>query len=389
MDINRVKGWLNQQKTTVQESITRFKNKTFLDAVVAGCALVASADGKIDASEKQKMAGFIQRSEELKVFDMQEVILRFNQITSSFDFDFIIGKATALQIVGKLKHNQEAARLLVRVCCAVGLADGNFGADEKAVIIEICHELNLNPQEFDLPTEIHRSDNLSDHPPRRESPIPPPQPVDIPQRSESPKPPPTIDISPPPRPTIVPDSVGQLVIQTRRVELSKAKPSGLTLAQKGKEAYIPLKNLTISLNWATTVQLELAAIYESKNGQRSWLHSSNIGNIYTFPFMQLNISANNEKTLQINQLNDIQFIQLWCWDNTVIKNKQMLKFKDSGIYLNLMDETKKSTLIEVDTEETGNVCHLAMIDNRSIMGAKLINISQIKTLQEVTLENLI
>jgi tellurite resistance protein TerB len=145
-----VLDWLQQQTTNVEEMVKRFKNKEFMDAVVAGCALVAAADGSIDSSEKQKMAGFIRRSEELKVFDMNVVIKRFNEFAEGFEFDNIIGKGEALKAIGKIKKNQEAARLLIRVCCAIGAADGNFDDDEKAVVREICAELNLNPADFQL-----------------------------------------------------------------------------------------------------------------------------------------------------------------------------------------------------------------------------------------------
>jgi tellurite resistance protein TerB len=145
-----VLDWLQQQTTNVEEMVKRFKNKEFMDAVVAGCALVAAADGNIDSSEKQKMAGFIRRSEELKVFDMNAVIKRFNEFAEGFEFDNIIGKGESLKAIGKIKKNQEAARLLIRVCCAIGAADGNFDDDEKAVVGEICAELNLNPTDFQL-----------------------------------------------------------------------------------------------------------------------------------------------------------------------------------------------------------------------------------------------
>ncbi len=150
MGFANVKDWLNQQKTSMSEAMTRFKNKDFMDAVVAGCALVAAADGSISAEEKQKMAGFIQRTDELKVFDMQEVIKQFNKFADNFEFDQMIGKGEALKAVGKIKKNEEGARLLVRVCCAIGLADGDFDESEKAIVRDICTELGLNPADFGL-----------------------------------------------------------------------------------------------------------------------------------------------------------------------------------------------------------------------------------------------
>lgn len=39
---------------------------------------------------------------------------------------------------------------MVRVCCAIGAADGNFDEGEKTVVRKICAELSLNPKDFDL-----------------------------------------------------------------------------------------------------------------------------------------------------------------------------------------------------------------------------------------------
>lgn len=130
--------------------VTRFKNRDFMEAVVAGCALVAAADGEISAAEKQKMVGYIQNSKELNVFDLKEVIQLFQDTCQKFEFDHQIGKAEALRVIGKLRKQDDAARLLVRVCCAIGAADGSFDEREQAVCRSLCTELGLNPAEFDL-----------------------------------------------------------------------------------------------------------------------------------------------------------------------------------------------------------------------------------------------
>ncbi|WP_315372417.1 TerB family tellurite resistance protein, partial [Paenibacillus xylanexedens] len=89
------KSWLNSTKQGLEEQVKKFKNKDFMDAVVAGCALVAFADGSIDEAEKNKMAGYINLSQELKVFDMAEVITRFNHYVANFEFSPEIGKQEA------------------------------------------------------------------------------------------------------------------------------------------------------------------------------------------------------------------------------------------------------------------------------------------------------
>ncbi|MBC6437343.1 MAG: tellurite resistance TerB family protein [Rhodobacteraceae bacterium] len=147
-------NWLKENTTTARARITaevaKFKNRTFMEAVVSGCALVAAADGNIDASEKQKMIGFIERADELKHFDTRQVIELFNKVAADFEFDHTIGKATALKTICKIKGNEAQARLLVRIVCAIGAADGDFDADERAIVTEIARDLGLKPAEFDL-----------------------------------------------------------------------------------------------------------------------------------------------------------------------------------------------------------------------------------------------
>lgn len=144
------KNWLNSTKKDLGDQVKKFKNKDFMEAVVAGCALVAFADGTIDAAEKNKMAGYINLSEELRVFDMGEVINRFNHYVNNFEFSPEIGKQEAMKAIAKLKNKPEIGRLIVGVCSAIGSADGDFDASERAIVAEICNTLGLNPSEFSL-----------------------------------------------------------------------------------------------------------------------------------------------------------------------------------------------------------------------------------------------
>lgn len=146
--------WLKTNATAARDKlsseVSKFKNREFMEAVVSGCALVAAADGDISSDEKQKMIGFIQNSKELKAFDVKDVITSFNEVCEQFEFDQQIGRAVALKSVGQLRKKEDAARLLVRVCCAIGSADGNFEESERAVCRAICNELGLSPGDFDL-----------------------------------------------------------------------------------------------------------------------------------------------------------------------------------------------------------------------------------------------
>jgi len=143
---------LKQKTSEVRSSLTtevgKFRNREFMEATVSGCALVAAADGSIDSSEKQKMMKYIEQSEELKVFDTSDVIAVFSKVTDKFEFDQEIGKAEAMKSVGKLRDKPDAARLMIRVCCAIGSADGDFDDNEKKMVRDMCQDLNLPADEF-------------------------------------------------------------------------------------------------------------------------------------------------------------------------------------------------------------------------------------------------
>ena len=145
--------WLKDQLTSIQGTLKgemmRFKNTTLLEGIVAGCATVAYADGVVSPEEKQKMMGFIRQSEALSVYDTNKVIELFNKYMGKYEFDTMSGKAEAMQAIGRVKKPEEA-RLVVRLCCVIGAADGNFDDNERAVVTDICRELELNPKDFDL-----------------------------------------------------------------------------------------------------------------------------------------------------------------------------------------------------------------------------------------------
>ncbi|WP_020395209.1 tellurite resistance TerB family protein [Thiolinea disciformis] len=145
-----LKQKVQEARSQLTLEVSKFRNREFMEACIASCALVAAADGNVSSAEKQKMMKFIQQSDELKVFDTKDVIDFFNKINTNFEFDLEIGKAEALKVIGKLRNKPEAARLMVRVCVAIANSDGAFDEKEKQVIREICNDLGVPADSFDL-----------------------------------------------------------------------------------------------------------------------------------------------------------------------------------------------------------------------------------------------
>lgn len=137
-------------KDATMNGIKQITNKKYLDAVVAGCALVAAADGRIESNEKQKMLEYIKRNDALKVFDSNEITERFNHFADNFNFDAMVGKQTAMDAIAKIKGNKEESRMCVMLCISIGKSDGSFDANEVKVVKEICSSLALNFNDFQI-----------------------------------------------------------------------------------------------------------------------------------------------------------------------------------------------------------------------------------------------
>ncbi|MDD5273095.1 MAG: tellurite resistance TerB family protein, partial [Methylovulum sp.] len=145
-------SFLSQLKSKASElkaDVLKFKNKDFLNAAMAGSALVAMADGSVSAEEKQKMIKFIESNDALSIFTTSDVIKAFQDFVGQLEFDKDIGEAKAYEALGKMKSNAQASRLLVRMIISIASSDGVFDFDEKKVATRIAKELGIDPAEFE------------------------------------------------------------------------------------------------------------------------------------------------------------------------------------------------------------------------------------------------
>lgn len=162
----------------------------------------------------------------------------------------------------------------------------------------------------------------------------------------------------------------------------------MELKEKGQEAFVPIKQLMVSMKWTTAADFDLAAAYESKDGKQGLVYFGDLGDMNEFPHMQLSKDegvgdkgGDNEETMRITRLDDMNYVWILCWDYGMVQNGQSARFKDSDVVLSIIDDTGKNISVEIDTGDTGNVCCIATIDNSSAMGAKVINSSLAGTLK--------
>lgn len=142
--------WLKARPERLAGEVSRFGTRDFLHAAVAGCALVAAADGIILPVEKQKMQDLVRGNGALSAFDPQDVAEAFLAIAGRLESDYAGGRAEVLRIVGRLRGDPAAGRLCMRVCCTIAAADGLFDEAETQAVAEIAEALGLPPELFDI-----------------------------------------------------------------------------------------------------------------------------------------------------------------------------------------------------------------------------------------------
>ena len=163
----------------------------------------------------------------------------------------------------------------------------------------------------------------------------------------------------------------------------------VVLKAKGQEAFIPLKQMMVSLKWTAAVDLDLMAFYKAKDGRIGGIFSSRyaggtMGNLNSFPFIQLSEDAGvgakggqNEEILRVTKLDDIAELYICTINFTDAVQKRNIAFNTYDAHVMVMDDKGESVAVPLDSSQPGTVAIIAKIDNSGFMGAKLINENRI------------
>lgn len=134
----------------LNDEILHAENEHLMEGIVAGCAIVAYADGWVTDEEHDRMLSLIRGFEPIATFGLVDVIATFETRTRQFAADQKTGEAAALAAVARVKGAGHYPALLVETCCAIAAADGGFDAEERTAVIRICQVLGLEQTEFGI-----------------------------------------------------------------------------------------------------------------------------------------------------------------------------------------------------------------------------------------------
>lgn len=147
---DQLKGRTQEMNSQLKTKASQYKSKEFANASMAMCALITAADGKVDATERQKTAALITSNDVLEVFPATELRDKYDWYLDRLGRDYDFGKVEAVQTIAKLKAKPDQARAVIQIGIIIGGADGDFDADERRAVKEACNAVGIPPAEFEL-----------------------------------------------------------------------------------------------------------------------------------------------------------------------------------------------------------------------------------------------
>jgi tellurite resistance protein TerB len=136
-------------KGAVDAELAKYMSASFVEAIVAGAAMVSYADGAASDAEKAKMVAAIQSSDATKKYELASIIRLWEKHAAQLNFSKDIGNQHALNAIRPFKGKPEA-HLLVAIFKVIGEADHALDAPQKAVLVSICTALDLKPADFGI-----------------------------------------------------------------------------------------------------------------------------------------------------------------------------------------------------------------------------------------------
>jgi len=134
-------------KLALNEQLQRYRNKPFLEAMMAATAFLAFADEKVLLSERLALDYILENVKQLKLFDVHKAVNMFCDYGETIKNDYDLGKEKVFKAVTKFSGDKEKASLIIRACILIAKADGHFSDEEQKVVNELCRVLGMDSSE--------------------------------------------------------------------------------------------------------------------------------------------------------------------------------------------------------------------------------------------------
>ncbi len=143
-------GFLSSLIGDYQAQMERHRNRPFLQATMAACALVAVADGEVSFNERIRVDQILDALEALKVFDPHEAVDIFNGYTEDILKSPRDGRERAMAALKAVVDDREKATLLMRIFLAICEAGGGKSLVKQIEVVMLCGIIGIEPKDCGL-----------------------------------------------------------------------------------------------------------------------------------------------------------------------------------------------------------------------------------------------
>ena len=130
-------------RETLRNSLSRIRNRQFLDATMDATALVATADGEVTFSELSALDTVLESIQDLQIYDPHIAVDKYKDFADAIADDPERGRRNAIATVHKVAGDADAAELVIRVAVAISKADGELSRQEAKSISDLCETLGV------------------------------------------------------------------------------------------------------------------------------------------------------------------------------------------------------------------------------------------------------
>jgi len=138
-------GLFDTARDALAKELERFRNRHFLEATMAASALIARADGEVKLSELNTLDQALDAIHELNIYDPHVAIDIYRDYVEALGGGDAEAREDALRAVARIAGDEEAGRVLLKVCIAIGKSDDEFNDAERAVVAALCEALGIDP----------------------------------------------------------------------------------------------------------------------------------------------------------------------------------------------------------------------------------------------------
>ena len=132
----------------ILERIEKHRDRGFLKAAMAACALTAYADGKVSYTERDKVEDILDSLRWLLLEDAGKAMETFESFVTALEDNTPVAEKVLLGKLSRISADQEAADLIVHIALEVIHADEHFNRAERLQLTEICDALGLNAADY-------------------------------------------------------------------------------------------------------------------------------------------------------------------------------------------------------------------------------------------------